>query len=126
MKRYSIFFLFALLYVTVVPARLPWVDGSYNRVSRTIWCRTEYACIHEVGHKIDHESGWISHTSEFLRAVQVYVPYTIESGFLSRNLEEIYAELFARSEGVSENMPERLRPFYDWERAAELIEKVMR
>jgi len=120
--------IFTILIVIALfaPVKTPWADGAYNKVSGFFWCSSELSCYHEIAHKTDDENGWISHSREFENAVELYAGYDIERGVLNKNLEEIYARLFAQSGGVSENMPELLRPFYDWERAQELIEKVMR
>lgn len=122
--------------------------GVYNKVSGLIWCRTETVCIHEVAHKLDDEADWISHSKEFSLSVSAFVWFELDAdrephpfvykimtfpgvfrntpSFWTDDNAELYASLFEWAEGKEESMPELLRPFYDWERAAELIEKVIR
>lgn len=126
MENLKKIFLFICIFLLISPLPVPGMDGAYNKVSGFFWCKNQHACIHEIGHKLDDEDGWISHSDEFESAVELYAGYDIERGILNKNIEEIYARLFEHSGGVSENMPELLRPFYDWDRAQELIEKVMR
>jgi hypothetical protein len=147
-KRTILFLLSALLLSAYILAPIPpnkgW--GAYNTISRTIYCPTDTLCLHEIAHKLDHEGGWVSRQHEFSVAVRVYmllemredepsqlvwdIMYTpglfmYESPFYN-HLSEVYATIFIYSRGDSEAMPERLREFYDWERAAELIEKYAR
>lgn len=100
--------------------------GMYNTVSGLIWCTSEKSCIHEVAHKLDDEGGWISETPEFERDVELLLGSDLERGFMNKHIHEIYANLFAMAKGKEENMPELLRPYYDWERAAELMKKYER
>lgn len=118
-------FVLIIFFVLFVPIPVPMTDGTYNRISGWYVCETESACYHEIAHKLDDEAGWISHSIGFHDAIESYIG-DVERGFLSRNMEEIYAGIFAKSNANPENMPELLRPYYDWERAAELIEKVTR
>lgn len=139
--------LVVIIFVAIVPIPLPQYDGMYNSISGLLWCRNERACTHEIGHKLDDEGRWVSHTEEFSLAVEAFLwielahnetphPFVYKimahsgvfewQGWFVDPQAELYASLFEWSGGVSENMPELLRPFYDWERAQELIEKVIR
>lgn len=131
------------LILLLAPIPPPGKTGVYNVWSRTIYCRTESVCLHEVAHKLDHEGGWISRTKEFSLAAEVFLWVEIASdaphplahkivtmpglfewdGWLTKPQAELYANLLQWSGGVSENMPELLRPYYDWERAAELMKR---
>lgn len=111
--------------ITFIPIPLPWKDGVYNKVSGLYWCSYESVCIHEIGHKLDDEGGWISHSEEFYLTVKSLSP-NVEKGFLNRNMEEIYARIYEHAGGRPENMPEIFHQFYDFERGNELLEKVLR
>lgn len=113
--------IFIAIIILVVLYPFPEITGVYIKVSGLIWCKNKNACIHEIAHKIDDENGWVSHTNQFKETVELYAGYEIDRGFLNKNLEEIYADIFENSGGVSENMPELLRPYYDWDRAKELM-----
>lgn len=54
------------------------VDG-YDPILRTIVCHSPQACLHEIGHKIDQESGWISASDEYRIAI---ANYTITNWYL--------------------------------------------
>lgn len=146
--RVKILVIFSVLYWILLPFPIPGKDGTYNKVSGLIWCRTENICIHEVGHKLDDEAGWISHSKEFSLTVSAFVWFELDAdrephpfvykimtfpgvfrntpSIFTDDNAELYASLFQWAGGKEENMPELLRPYYDWERAQELIEKVMR
>lgn len=147
MKSKLAIILFVLSWV-FLPFPMPGKEGNYNKVSGLIWCRTETTCIHEVGHKLDDEADWISHSKEFSLSVSAFVWFELDAdnephpfvykimtfpgvfrntpSFWTDDNAELYASLFEWAEGKEENMPELLRPFYNWERAAELIKKVVR
>ncbi len=46
--------------------------GYYNSITNTIYCTDRESCIHEIGHKVDDENGWISETFEWKYAVDWY------------------------------------------------------
>lgn len=130
-------FLGLMFLIFPIPTRKDQI-GIYNPISRMIWCRTEAGCLHEIGHKLDHDARWISDSPEFCVALQEFlivelakeepskVAYDIlihagafngHSGFPSTPNREIYAWLFAWAGGERDNMPEVFRSFYDWELA---------
>ena len=143
-----------LFFLLLLPVILFWAlpippanaNGAYNSFSHTIWCSGELACIHEVGHKLDHESGWTSRKKEFSLAVQYYlytelrqdVPsplvfFILDSpglftwkGYFINTQAELYANIFEWSGGQEQNMPELFREFYNWKRAYNLMEKYVR
>lgn len=140
MKRFVVA-ICLLLIVVVLLAPLPEnnQDGAYNLTSRLAWCRTQAACIHEIGHALDQQAGWVSQSPEFYKALQmflfaeIYVQGVTElpagileityrgngsSGPIKR---ELYAYLFQVAEGNPERMPESLRCFYDWQTAEEYM-----
>ena len=45
-----------------------------------ILCDTEYACIHEVGHRLDEKYGNISETDEFREAFDSFIADCVEAG----------------------------------------------
>lgn len=136
---------FALLFLIVLLLPLPGnleSQGAYNTLSHLRWCKNEYACWHEIAHQLDQEGHWISRSDTFGKALQVYVVRELGTGnpsdialkiitypgvlnwseiSLFGNVPaELYADLFAWSEGKEGNMPELLRPYYDWGRAEQL------
>jgi hypothetical protein len=115
-------------------------DGAYNLISRMAWCRTQAACLHEIGHALDQQSDWTSASPEFYKALQMYlyaeiyskgitelpasileITYRGEGGNAKR---EIYAFIFQYAKGNPDNVPESLRGFYDWQKANELLLKL--
>jgi len=90
--------------------------GAYNTLSELIWCKTPKACLHETGHKLDDNAGWISSSKDFQD--------TIDDMNLNLwdNYKEAYASLFVIAEGKKENTALRLQKFYDWDRANEITE----
>lgn len=163
MKKNTLFLFFLFLFTLfaiLILAPFPDQRGSYNVFSKLVACHNPSSCYHEIGHKLDHEAGWISQSEEFQRAVELHIEAMSDPDgdhpfnemilsfpgitrnhplHLERNLFnygfwnngwggtiELYTSLFEWSQGKWLNMPERLREFYDWERAAELIEKYVR
>ena len=133
-----------LCYV-LLPVPLPFSGdrGEYNPITGLMWCSDQWSCLHELGHKLDHQSGWISQGEDFRNALKFYVVVEIESrhpsalaqfildypfsdGAHSRpgyNLQaELYADIFA---GYAKGNPTRLPPviaqFYDKARAQKLV-----
>lgn len=111
--------------------------GSYNTYSGLIWCRGRFACLHEIGHRIDQRKGWVSHSTEFSNAIRLYVLEDVVAGngghavgrFIVRHPgafsadpalrwtaeSELYASLLAVSDGEPAALPPELRTFYDWD-----------
>lgn len=147
MKKYTLILIAPLLLWIFLPIPLPSQGGVYNPVTGLIWCGSHDTCVHEVGHKLDDNSGWISHSPEFSEAVYLFVgseliahdtdsqSYKLANTILrlpgviswrGRWLDsqsEIYATIFMYSGGARENMPEIFRPFYDWDDADRLLRK---
>lgn len=121
-------------------------QGGYNPLSRQYLCSTRASCIHEIGHKLDQEGGWISHRKDFGFAVQVYVqveygaaslepghPSSLArnlivfpgvfswNGYLSDTQTEIYAYILQVADGSEAAMPATFRRFYNWKRIQELL-----
>ncbi len=131
----------ALLVITfLVPLPVDNQDGAYNLTSRLAWCRTRLACLHEIGHALDQQAGWVSQSPEFYKALQMYLFAEIymrgvtelpagilevtyrgngASGPIKR---ELYAYLFQMAEGNPERMPESLRYFFDWQLAQQYVD----
>lgn len=120
-KKKFIIILSLILTISIfqfLPFPFPFWDycGSYNTWSGLIWYR-RHCRIHEIGHKLDHLSGWPSSTDSFNTVVK-------EMGLdLLENEKENYANIFVVARGSRENMPERLWPFYDFDLAEELLIK---
>ena len=102
---------------TFLPIRTnPKHHGLYNTFSGLIWCERYTDCVHEVGHKVDDEGGWISGTDEYRNTTE-------EMGLDLWNEKETYAEIFELAQGKRELMPEQLQGFYDWELADKLLKE---
>ena len=113
--------------------------GAYNYTSHLMYCRTELACLHEVGHRLDQAAGYPSQSPQFKQALQMYLyvelrqPQLAETPAsileltyrggepMSEIKKEIYAYLFAWAAGQPENMPAVFREFYDWHTADRLV-----
>lgn len=114
----------ALLLFGYVSAPLPRPHAlGYYTWNGTIWCTTRAACIHEIGHKLDDEAGWISGQSAFVAAVREYTQAQIDTPGQAR---ELYADFYAFTDGDPARMPVMFRPFYDWHRSAELLKEYQR
>lgn len=121
-----------------IPFAFPGQEGAYNPISKTFVCTNTNSCLHEIGHKIDQESGWPSHSYEFYHALYEFLraemrtenPSSLSDYLLKRTImpkpwfeffvddsKEAYAIIFADSNGHPENMPKIFREFYDWEMA---------
>lgn len=46
--------------------------GFYDGVNDRIFCTNRKSCLHEIGHKLDAHSGYISKTEEYRHSVDVY------------------------------------------------------
>ena len=140
MKRLVITICLLLIFATfLLPLPENNQDGAYNLTSRLAWCRTQAACIHEIGHALDQQAGWVSQSPEFYKALQMFLYVEIyqkgvtelpagileityrgngTSGPIKR---ELYAYLFQVAEGDPERMPASLRGFFDWDAAKEYL-----
>lgn len=82
--------------------------------------------------------GYPSRTDDFQKELQLYLfvelrkpeigyipaailEMTYSGNTVSSVKSEIYAYLFAWADGKKENMPENLRPFYNWDMADRLV-----
>ena len=128
MKRIILLVISSLLIIGTwwsLPVPRPHALGYYTW-NGTIWCTSRASCLHEVGHALDDRAGWISSELGFIAAMENYtIARTRRSDGRpdAEALRELYADIFAGAEGKAENMPEPFREFYDWPRAAELIEE---
>ncbi len=142
MKRCLITFALIAIFVSLslLPIPVRGEQGAYNTWSRLFYCSERWACLHEIGHSLDQQAGWISQSKEFSDALQIYIlagtwshenlpiyilamTYTAPDG-QEPTKTELYAYLFQAAEGKPENMPDGLRPFYDWGKAEKFIERL--
>lgn len=133
MKKYSYCIAVACLFLMVsIPLPLKGVSGVYNTFSHIYWCEDRAACVHEIGHKLDQESGWPSRSAGFSDAVKTFIlveskqeqPSPLLYKLFSQpdfSMTELYARIFEWSDGNPENMPEVFRKFYDWPHARQLL-----
>ena len=128
----------AFLYI-FLPIPIGGQRGVYNTITGLYWCSDAESCLHERGHQMDAQLGWISHTSEWEVALSNYVlemysegtptPYTwlimgrvieYQGAFhqlITDEQSELYADIYALSNGNREEMPDTLEPFYLWKNA---------
>lgn len=121
------------LCLALLPIPMPGQDGVYNTWSRLSWCSNERACIHERAHALDQTLGWPSHSTEFGRALEIYVINQVKSerpdalagdildwpgifqpapgwGWDPRG--ELYAHIYTQAGGNIARIPAELRRFY--------------
>ena len=137
MKKVACLYAIIVLAFLILPIPMPGTNGTYNAVSNLYWCSDHYSCLHEKAHQMDRQQGWISHSVEWGNALHLYVivqsrmdevdPYTIAilSSFLDYHHKlyyvfndpsaELYANIYAMSNGNKEEMPDVLEPFYLWD-----------
>jgi hypothetical protein len=142
MRKLGISILALLVLMSLMPLPVDHQDGAYNLTSRLAWCRTRPACLHEIGHALDQQAGWVSQSTEFYKALQMFLYAEIyqkgvtelpagileityrgtgASGPIKR---ELYAYLFQISEGNPERMPESLRGYFDWKAAETYLSRL--
>ena len=105
--------LIALMLLVIMPGSLsniPTVLGYYNPVFDVLYAANEYVCLHEIAHKADVMSGWISKTDEWELMTEKYNV----GKYTSVNATEFYANLYADAMGHAEAMPEEVLTFYDF------------
>jgi hypothetical protein len=127
--------IFLLIIITLIPfLGLKTVTANYNPLTNKIFC-TGYNCIHEVGHFIDRNSGWISQSKEFKEYFKDEVFYGINGHPRAKwnnpvdlvslpnkifgwgGWAEFYAQNFWKYYGCENMMPESMRKFYNFEMA---------
>ena len=125
-----------ILYVTYHNA-----DGVYFSNTNFIYCKNEYACFHEIGHLLDYKKNNISLTTEFDEAINEYfyrmvfeiyydnatifdiktygeLQILYERNNYNHGLSvfvansEIYATIYAKYNGVTDDMPIEFQRFY--------------
>lgn len=119
-----------------VPFPYPGKTGMYNTITMQYRCSDDYSCVHELGHFVDQKNGWVSHSEEWNKALEIYILVSTQDGkttplahyILTSKLQhhsalnrllndydsELYANLLAICHGRESEMPTGLRPFYDW------------
>ena len=109
-----------LLLILMIPGSLssiPTVLGYYNTTFDVLYAANEYVCLHEIAHKADVMSGWISKTDEWIKAAEPYKDiYDYEDvGYrASQIFTEVYADLYSDVMGHAEAMSEEVLTFYDF------------
>jgi len=117
------------------------VIGYYQPSTGEIVCFDKNTCLHEIGHKVDHENSNYSNTKEWKELATSY-----RDGLSPDNLDglnhwiyifpglwgnpimdsgwggydELYAEILEYSNGNPDGIPEPFRDSYPWERIWEL------
>lgn len=103
-------------------------DNYYNSWSNKIVC-TDH-CLHEIGHKLDDLSGWVSKTPEWRNAVPekdllIFKKLPLSSRLFVITKGDQYTEMYAiyleRYSANFEIMPYGLREFYN----QELLNQIM-
>jgi hypothetical protein len=93
--------------------------GFFFRPTGAVYCASSQVCIHEIGHKADQHSGWISSTVEYQTAVLAFSmtsdhPWAAVARTYQGGWQELYAQMLESAYGKKENMPAELQRFYDW------------
>jgi len=118
------------------------IVGTYYPTIDQYWCTTDWACIHEVGHKLDYRNERVSQSDAFKKAIDnfgdVYT-YALDGIKWAYHIRaytyptkertslwysEIYADIFLWADGRQENMPLELVRFYNWDSAAVYLRNV--
>lgn len=63
---------FSLLILIAMPLKLN-SRGQYFGNPDVLYCKDPYACRHEIGHRMDHDLGYPSMSTDFSMAVRLYV-----------------------------------------------------
>jgi hypothetical protein len=56
----------------------PGQRGYYDPTFRAVVCHSRLNCLHEIGHALDHDKGWISQSREYRIALNAYILYNWE------------------------------------------------
>lgn len=137
MKFYKVLFIIVVLAFLILPIPMPGTNGVYNSFSNLYWCSDHYSCLHEKAHQMDRNQKQISHSDEWSNALYLYVivqtrnneinPFVVAimSSYLNPRHKfyyvfndpsaELYANIYALSNGNRSEMPESLAPFYLWD-----------
>lgn len=129
---------------TFLPLPMDSGRGEYNMWTGAIWCADHAACIHEVGHKLDQQAGWVSGSRGYSYAIQLYMgaelgaaadpantlTYRVFDTFFTHpdpgRLRELYALMFEKADGKKAGMPVDFQRFYDWALAGKLLQGFVR
>ena len=121
-----------ILISLIICAGAPFVLGGfgehYNTRTGEIVCTEN--CWHEIGHKIDHQGGWISQSEEYKIAVDGIVDKDKSLSlvyFFNRDFglyAELYAEMLNMVDGDINKLPVGLQQFYNTELANMLMDKL--
>jgi hypothetical protein len=117
-------------------------NSAYNYITGTLYCKTRYECIHEVGHRMDGDLGKPSKSRAFADILRLYVQTEFMKGpgvtsdmtyriiyfpgvleysrqysplgieIWSSPQEELYASMFAWADGDISQIPDAFRSFY--------------
>lgn len=123
--------IFAIYTLSLVPIPRAGEPATFNPISHLVYCSDRPSCIHEIGHRVDEEMGWISQTPNFKAAVRIYLVvelakpnrgalpvFVLDSALSvpnsdSNTMMELYANILEWCDGQPEKLPKILRPFYD-------------
>ena len=82
------------------------------------WCLTPYACIHESGHMVDEQRGWISESAEYQLAIanvrdtnRQWRNWILDAPEKNK-YQEIYAEMYYIYLTNPNTIPQELEQFY--------------
>jgi hypothetical protein len=106
---------------------LGWYDPNFG----LWWAVNEDICIHEIGHRLDQEGGWISDTNAWFWGVKNYkvsqlgIRSTFNDWLFTYpfELKELYADILQYCHGHAECVPDELKQFYDFGRGFTLIQE---
>jgi len=105
---------FLLLYL-LLPIPIGNQVSAYNTITRSFYCINEYYCDHEKAHYIYQVNEIGGREKEFKETIIIYV-FTQQDdlskeivGMLGMPIEEVYAEIYAKTKG---NVPPSFSIFY--------------
>lgn len=144
MRTHTRIALVMFVFLLATAFRLQW-NGVYTPGIGMIVCSSHRSCVHEVGHKLDDQAGWISRSPEYRNEIQVYMivatsrasdgsinpdkskPFQVFAFFMNpgepdyNRLREFYATMFEQAGGQQQNMPPSFQRFYNWPLAQQYL-----
>ena len=120
MKFYLILcFIMLLVSILIMPNPFDGkTNGAFYYKIDFAWCLTPYACVHEAGHMIDAQKGWVSESAEYQIAISNL--RDTNEGWRAwllnvpnkNTYQEIYAEMYYLRLTSPNAIPQEFEKFY--------------